>query len=138
MPTTGDRVRIHYTGRMEDGTTFDSTRDREPLEFTVGTQEILPGIDRTVLGMQVGETATVTVPPEDGYGLPQPGLAVTVDRSQLPEDVREGIPLRATVDGQDMVLWVAELTETTAVVDPNHPLAGETLVFDVELLAVGV
>lgn len=136
MPTTGDRVRIHYTARLADGATFDSTRDREPLEFTVGLREILPGVDQTVLTMQEGESRTITVPPEEGFGVRVPGLEQTVDRRLLPEDTTEGIPLRASIDGQEMTVWVTELTEDTAVVDPNHPLAGETLTFDVELLEV--
>lgn len=136
MPNTGDRVRIHYTGRTGDGTAFDSSREREPLEFNVGLKEILPGLDQTVLAMEEGETRTVTVPPEEGYGVRMPGLEQTVDRRLLPEDTTEGIPLRASIDGQEMTVWVTELTDDTAVVDPNHPLAGETLTFDVELLEV--
>ncbi|QGG93708.1 FKBP-type peptidyl-prolyl cis-trans isomerase [Actinomarinicola tropica] len=137
MPSTGDKVRIHYTGRTEDGATFDSSEGREPLEFTAGVGEIIPGLDNAVLEMAEGETRTVTIPPQEAYGEHQPGLAQTVDRAQLPEGTTEGIPLRAQVDGQEMTLWVTELGETTAVVDANHPLAGKTLVFDVELVAVG-
>lgn len=138
MPSTGDKVRIHYTGRTEDGATFDSSEGREPLEFTAGVGEIIPGLDNAVLEMSEGETRTVTIPPEEAYGEHQPGLAQTVDRADLPDGTTEGVALRAQVNGQEMTLWVTEIGETTAVVDANHPLAGKTLVFDVELVASGV
>lgn len=136
MPATGDRVRIHYTGRLPDGTTFDSSEGREPLEFVVGVQQVISGLDQAILEMDPGESRTVTIPPEEAYGPRQPGLEQRVDRSQLPEGVSEGVALQANVGGQDMVLWVTELDDDSAVVDPNHPLAGQTLVFDVELVGV--
>jgi len=136
MPATGDRVRIHYTGRLEDGTTFDSSEGREPLEFTVGSGEIIPGLDRAVLTMEEGTSETVEIPPAEAYGEYQPGLAQSVEREKLPDGTTEGMALRANVNGQETILWVTELDESTAVVDPNHPLAGKTLVFDVDLVSV--
>lgn len=137
MPTTGERVRIHYTGRLDDGTEFDSSAGAEPLEFTVGTQEVISGLDDAVLEMQEGETRTVTVPPEAGYGERVPGLEQTIDVTQLPEGVTPGVALRANVAGQDTILWVTDINDESAVVDPNHPLAGRTLTFEVELVSVG-
>lgn len=136
MPDAGDRVRIHYTGRFEDGTTFDSSQGKEPLEFTVGVNQVIPGLDRTILDMDEGQSTTVTLPPEEAYGERQPALAQQVERSQLPEGVTEGAALRADVAGRETILWVTELDDDTAVVDANHPLAGKTLVFDVELVDV--
>lgn len=136
MPAAGDRVRIHYTGRLQDGTTFDSSEGREPLEFVVGVDQVISGLDKAILDMREGESRTVTVAPEDGYGERQEGLAQRVDREQLPDGVHEGAALQANVGGHDMVLWVTELDDDSAVVDPNHPLAGHTLVFDVELVGV--
>lgn len=136
MAKQGDRVRIHYTGRLEDGEQFDSSTGREPFEFTAGASEVIPGIDRAVLDMEEGETRTITIAPEDGYGEYQEGLRRRVDRSQLPEGVTEGAGLRANVGGQETIFWVTELDETGAIVDANHPLAGRTLTFDVELVSV--
>lgn len=136
MTHTGDTVRIHYTGRLDDGTVFDTSKGSDPLEFVVGVEQVIPGLDRAVLEMDEGESRTVTVPPEDAYGQPEPGLAQQVDRSLLPDDIAEGQAVRAEVGGRHVVLWVTNLTTDSAVVDGNHPLAGRTLVFDVELVEV--
>ena len=136
MTKQGDRVRIHYTGRLEGGEAFDSSSGREPFEFTVGLAEVIPAIDRAVLDMEEGESRTITVPPEDGYGEYQEGLRRRIDRSQLPEGVTEGSGLRADVDAREQIFWVTEMDESSAVVDGNHPLAGQTLTFDVELVSV--
>jgi peptidylprolyl isomerase len=136
MANPGDKVRIHYTGRFEDGTVFDTSRGREPLEFVAGLEQVITGIDSAVLSMSEGDEATVTVPPEDAYGESRPELAREVERSMLPPDVGEGDAVRANVGGQDVVMWVRDVTDDAAVVDANHPLAGRTLVFDVEVVAV--
>lgn len=136
MPDSGDRVQIHYTGRLTDGTTFDSSEGRDPLEFVAGSEEVIPGLDQAILDMEEGESRTVTVPPEEAYGDRKPGLVQEVDRAQLPDGVTEGAALQAEVNGQRTILWVTELQDESAVVDANHPLAGKTLVFDVELVAV--
>lgn len=136
MPTAGDTVRIHYTGRLEDGSTFDTSTGRDPIEFVVGVEQVIPGLDREILAMEEGESRTVTVGPEEAYGHHEPGLQTTVDRSQLPDDVSEGTALRATIRGQETTLWITELMDETAVVDANHPLAGHTLTFDLELVSV--
>ena len=136
MPQTGDRVRIHYTGRLEDGSMFDSSKGSEPLEFTVGVQEVISGLDQAILDMQEGQAKTVTIEPDEAYGERVPGLEQVVDRSQLPDGVSEGAALRANVAGQETILWVTDMDDSTATVDPNHPLAGHTLIFDVELLSV--
>lgn len=136
MPESGDTVRIHYSGRLEDGSTFDTSAGREPLEFVVGEQQVIVGLDVEVLAMQEGESRTVTVSPEQAYGHREPGLERTVDRSQLPEDVTEGSMLRANIGGRDTILHITQLNDDTAVLDANHPLAGHTLTFDVELVSV--
>lgn len=136
MANVGDTVRIHYTGKYEDGTVFDSSEGKDPLEFVAGSQQIIPGLDNAILEMSEGDQQTVTVPPEEAYGDREPALAQEVERSQLPEGVSEGAALEAEVGGQKTMLWVTELNDETAVVDANHPLAGKTLVFDVELVSV--
>lgn len=134
----GDQVKVHYTGRLEDGTVFDSTQDRAPLEFTAGGSEVIAGVSRAVIGMQPGESKTVEVAAEDGYGPRQPGLEQRVPRTLLPEGVKVGDPLHAKVgdENRTIVVWVMELGEDSAVLDANHPLAGHTLTFDIELVSV--
>lgn len=132
----GDRVQIHYTGRLEDGTVFDSSRDREPLEFTTGGSEVIPGVDQAVLGMQAGESKTVVVSAEDAYGAHKPGLEHRVPRSMLPDGVQVGDRLQAVVGEQSILVWVTELGDEFGVLDANHPLAGQSLTFDIELVSV--
>jgi FKBP-type peptidyl-prolyl cis-trans isomerase 2 len=135
-PSVGDRVKIHYTGRFEDGTTFDSSAGGEPLEFVAGANNVISGLDRAILQMDEGEHRTITVSPEDAYGTYQEGLSQHIDRDRLPDGVTEGTGLRANIGGQETILWVTELEGDQATLDANHPLAGRTLTFDVELVAV--
>jgi peptidylprolyl isomerase len=136
MAEPGDRVRVHYTGRFPDGTVFDSSEGRDPLEFEVGSGEIIPGLDKAVLAMSEGQTETVTIEPAEAYGQREEALVHEIDRSQLPEGATEGAALEAQVNGQKAILWITEIGESTATVDANHPLAGKTLVFDVEVVEV--
>ena len=132
----GDRVQIHYTGRLEDGTVFDSSQGRDPLGFTAGGNQVIPGVDKAVLGMQPGESKTVEVSAEDAYGVRTPGLEQRVPRKLLPEKVQVGDRLQAKVGEKVILVWVAELEEESAIIDANHPLAGQSLVFDIELVSV--
>lgn len=135
----GDTVRIHYTGRLTDGTQFDSSQGREPLEFQVGSGQIINGLDKQVEGMSVGDSATVTIPAEEAYGPHRPEGVQSVPREQIPEgvDVSPGARLQATGgDGRTMTLTVVGSTEEEVTVDANHPLAGKDLVFDVELVEI--
>jgi peptidylprolyl isomerase len=134
---TGDRVQIHYTGRLEDGTVFDSSRDRDPLEFTAGGTEVIQGVSQAVLGMQPGQSKTLTVGPEEAYGPRQPKLEHRVSRGILPETVKVGDSLHTKVGEETVVVWVRELGEDFGVIDLNHPLAGRSLTFDIELVVVG-
>jgi len=135
----GDRVRVHYTGRLEDGQVFDSSREGEgePLEFTVGAGEVIPGFDEGVRGMQVGESKTIEIEPEDAYGPRRDGLVTSVSRemAQFPVEpqigMRFGLPLQ---DGNQIEVVVTEVTDEQVTIDGNHPLAGEKLIFDVELI----
>jgi peptidylprolyl isomerase len=132
----GDTVRIHYTGRFEDGRVFDSSVDRDPLEFTAGGRQVIPGVSNAVVGMEEGEKKTVTISPEEGYGDRNPALQQTIARDQLPDQVQEGDQLRAIQGNQEIPVWVRELGDDSAVIDANHPLAGQTLIFDLELVSV--
>lgn len=135
----GDTVRIHYTGRLTDGTQFDSSDGREPLEFQVGSGQIIKGLDDQVQGMSVGEKETVTIPADAAYGPHRPEGVQSVPRTQIPDgvDTSVGARLQATGgDGRTMTLTVVDTSEEAVTVDANHPLAGKDLVFDVELVEV--
>lgn len=133
----GDRVRIAYTGRFADGTEFDSSSGHAPLVFTVGAEEVIPGFERGVLGMVPGESRSITVPPEEGYGPHLQEMVAEVERKLIPEDHRlvVGNFLEvSTEDGNQFEVEIKQLTDTTAVLDGNHPLAGKELHFDIDLL----
>ena len=136
----GDRVRVHYTGRLEGGEVFDSSRDGEPLEFTVGAGDVIPGFDEAVRGMNVGETKTIEIEPEDAYGPRREQLVTQVSReaAQFPVEpqvgMHFGLPLQ---DGNQIEVVVTEVTDTHVTIDGNHPLAGQKLIFDVELVEKG-
>lgn len=136
----GSTVKVHYTGTLKrDGSQFDSSRDREPLEFTLGEGMVIAGFERAVLGRSVGESLTVEIPPEEGYGDANPELAFQVRRNQIPPDVNleEGLMLEIrTEDGTPAYVRVTELDDEMVTLDGNHPLAGETLVFEIEVMEV--
>ena len=136
---TGDTVRIHYTGTLTDGSEFDSSSGRDPLEFTLGSGQIIPGLDREIAGMAVGDTKTVTVPADEAYGPHQPEAVQEVPRDAVPEGINlvVGNRLQATTaDGGQMVVTIAAVSDDTVTMDANHPLAGEDLVFEVELVEI--
>jgi peptidylprolyl isomerase len=132
----GDQVQIHYTGRLTDGSVFDSTEGRDPLQFEAGGSDVIQGVSMGVIGMQEGEERTITVSPEDAYGPRRDELTQEVPRNALPENVEVGDPLRAEANGQEIRVWVRDLGEESAVVDANHPLAGRTLEFDLKLVSI--
>ena len=136
---SGDTVRIHYTGTLTDGSTFDSSTGRDPLEFQLGSGQIIPGLDNAIQGMNVGETDKVTIPAAEAYGPHNPEAVQTVPRTDIPAeiDLSPGLTLNAQrPDGQAMPVKVVEVTETQVTLDANHPLAGQDLTFDFELVAV--
>ncbi len=132
----GDKVRVHYTGRLEDGAVFDSSQDRAPLEFTAGGGGVIPGLSQAVLGMNPGESKTVEVAAEDAFGPREPALERRVPRSMLPQEVRVGERFSAMIGDSAITVRVTKLGEDFAVVDANHPLAGRTIIFDLELVSV--
>ena len=136
---SGDTVRIHYTGTLADGSTFDSSAGRDPLEFTVGSGQIIPGLDTAMPGMAVGETKRVEVPAEQAYGEPNADALQAVPRSEIPEDIPLDIGTQLQVQtpsGQVMPVTVAEVTKEQVTLDANHPLAGKDLTFDIELVEI--
>lgn len=134
---SGDQVRVNYTGTFEDGTVFDSSEGNDPLEFTVGAGHVITGFDEALVGMQQGETRRVEVTPEQGYGLHVPEMVAEVERKLIPDDHRLEVGgfLEVTLEsGEELEVQVVELTDEIATLDANHPLAGKTLHFEIELL----
>lgn len=137
---SGDTVKIHYTGSLDNGTEFDSSAGKDPLQFTVGTGQLIPGLDKAVEGMTVGEKKTVNVEPDEAYGPRQDQMVSEVPKSALPPHIEPevGMGLQTkSQDGQDMQLTVTEVGEETITVDANHPLAGKPLNFEIELMQIG-
>jgi peptidylprolyl isomerase len=135
----GDTVRIHYTGTLDNGTQFDSSSDREPIEFTLGEEAVIPGFETGVTGMQVGDKKAIHIPTEEAYGEHNEALVEVVPKENFPADLelQVGMHLQAqSPNGDQFIVIVTDLTDTTATIDGNHPLAGEALNFDLELMDI--
>jgi peptidylprolyl isomerase len=135
----GDTVAIHYTGTLSDGTTFDSSEGRDPLQFVVGSGQIIPGLDVALPGMTVGEKKQVEIPSAQAYGPLNPEMRQAVPREGIPAEIplEVGTQLQMqTPDGQAMPVMVVEVDEATVTLDANHPLAGKDLTFDIELMSI--
>ena len=135
----GNKVKVHYTGKLTDGTIFDSSAEREPLEFTMGAQQMIAGFEQGVLGMATGEKKTVNIPSDEAYGPINDQLLVEMPyEDQLKEmDVKIGTELPAQLaNGNQITVIVKEIKEATILVDANHPLAGKDLVFDIEIIEI--
>lgn len=137
---SGDRVKVHYTGRLRDGTVFDSTEGREPLEFQLGEGRVIAGFEDAVQGMSPGDTKSVSLSPGEAYGPRRDEMVVAIDRERVPDDfnpqVGQRIELRGG-EGQIMPAMIVEVTDQAVTVDANHPLAGQELQFDIDLVEVG-
>jgi peptidylprolyl isomerase len=136
---TGDTVKIHYTGTLDDGSQFDSSAGREPLEFELGSGQVIPGFEKAVEGMAVGDTKTVNISPDDAYGPRHKQMIQEVPRNALPDDVEPqvGMGLQARrPDGAMLDLTITAVTEESITVDGNHPLAGQALNFKLELVSI--
>ena len=136
---TGDKVAVHYTGKLVDGSIFDTTIGEEPLEFTIGEVEFIDGFIEAILEMSVGEKKTVTLAPEKAYGERSDDMTIEVPLAEMPADMtlEVGDELEMTGDDEDpFLVIVSEIGEETITLDSNPPLAGETLVFDLELVSI--
>ncbi len=135
----GDTVRIHYTGTLLDGKVFDSSEGRDPLEFAVGSGQIIPGLDAALPGMEIGEKKRVEIDCVEAYGPINPGMRQQIPREGIPDDIplEPGTQLQMqTPDGQALPVTVVEVDEATVTLDANHPLAGQDLVFDIEIVSI--
>ncbi len=134
----GDTVQVHYTGKLEDGTVFDSSEQHgQPLEFSVGGGQLIKGFDEAVVGMEKGEEKTVTLPPDQAYGEANPQMTQKFPKDQVPGEVKPGMSLMVkTPEGQQFPAKVAEVSDKDITLDFNHPLAGKTLVFTIKVVDV--
>ena len=135
----GNLVRVHYTGRLADGTTFDTSMEREPLEFTLGEGEFIPGFEQAVLGMIAGESKTATILADQAYGPHHAERVIDVERHHLPSDLQPelGQQLQMTrPDETTITVIITAITETQVTLDANHPLAGQDLIFDIRLVEI--
>ena len=135
----GDTVRVHYTGKFEDGEIFDSSVGMDPLEFEVGAGDVIEGFEEAVLGMNVGESKSVNVTPEKGYGEYNPDMMVDMPLECFPPDIQPEVGMQLeVVDEEDnpVAVTVVEITDSLARLDANMPLAGKNLIFDIELVEI--
>lgn len=137
MIENGSKVKVHYTGKLEDDNVFDSSTGREPLEFTVGSGQLIPGFEQGVMGLNTGDKKTIELEPDQAYGQVREDLVNEVPRENLPEGVQIGQELQAQTEQGPLRVRVVELNETMGKVDANHPLAGKKLIFDLEVVEVG-
>jgi FKBP-type peptidyl-prolyl cis-trans isomerase 2 len=134
----GDTVKVHYTGRLDETTVFDSSSDRDPIEFKIGDGNLISGFENAVEGMKVGDKVTVNIPPEEAYGPYRKELVQDVDKKQFPENVvpEIGRQLQITQGEQQMIVTITGIQNEIVTLDANHPLAGKELIFDLELVEI--
>jgi peptidylprolyl isomerase len=135
----GDTVQVHYTGKLENGTVFDTSRERHPLQFTLGNGQVIAGFENAITGMDIGESKTAVIPVEQGYGPRRDDMIVTIKRDTLPPDLTAKVGQRLEItqtDDQVMLVTVTGVSESSITIDANHPLAGKVLTFDLELVGI--
>jgi len=135
----GDTVKVHYHGKLTSGETFDTSSGREPLEFEVGSGSVIKGFDEGVAGMEVGEKRTINIPVEEAYGPRSEDMLIEFPKDRFPQDmeIEQGVQLMmSNGSGQNIPVIVTEIKESSVILDANHPLAGEDLVFDIELVEI--
>lgn len=135
----GDTVRVHYTGTFDDGTVFDTSAEREPLQFTIGNGQVIPGFDNAVLNMTIGEKKSVNIPAEEAYGPRSEELVAEIGRDRLPPDLQVEIGQQLQVglaDGGQTVVLIVDVSDETVTLDANHPMSGMDLNFELELVEI--
>lgn len=135
----GDKVKVHYHGKLRNGETFDSSAGREPLEFTVGGGQVIPGFDQGVMGMQVGDKRTVEIDVQNAYGEKNEDMIIEFPKTQFPPDMKPEVGMQLAMNdgqGQQFPVVITEVKEDSVVLDANHPLSGQDLIFDIELVEI--
>lgn len=136
---TGDTVQVHYHGKLTDGTTFDSSEGRDPLQFTVGNGQVIKGFDDALVDMEVGDKKTVEIPVENAYGQPAEENYLEFPKSDFPEDMKPEVGMQLHLSdnqGNHFPVAVKEVKEESVILDANHPLAGKDLIFEIELVSI--
>lgn len=134
-----DTVKVHYTGKLANGEVFDSSLERDPMEFKVGSGQLIPGFENGVIDMKVNEKKTITIPSSEAYGEPRKELVQEVPKDRLPEEIKPEVGMglvSKTPEGQEIQLVVKEVNDDNIVVDGNHPLAGQELTFEIEVVGI--
>ena len=135
----GDQVKVHYHGRLDDGTTFDSSEGRSPLQFQIGAGQVIKGFDDGVLGMKEGDKKTIHIPVHEAYGDKSPDMIIEFPRDQFPPDMSPEVGMQLNLRGQDgrsFPVVISDVKEEVVVLDGNHPLAGRDLIFDIEMVEI--
>ncbi|HEY48455.1 MAG TPA: peptidylprolyl isomerase [Dehalococcoidia bacterium] len=135
----GDTVHVHYTGKLDNGTVFASSHNYEPLKFTIGENQLISAFENTVVGMNPGESRTIKIPADEAYGPRSEELVVLVERAQFPENIEPQVGMELEIhQGDEMAVpvTVTDVSESSVTLDANHPLAGEDLTFDIELVEI--
>ncbi len=136
---TGDIVKVHYTGKLDDGRVFDSSLEQEPLEFTIGQDQVIPGFEKAVIGLSPGESTNTSIPKDQAYGERDEGRIMEIERSEFPDDIKLEINQQLQVNepnGDDIIVTVTEISDSSVTLDANHPLAGHNLNFDIQLVEI--
>lgn len=135
----GNTVKVHYTGTLKDGSVFDTSAEREPLEFKLGEGQLIPGFEKAVVGMEEGESTKIDIPVKEAYGEAREDLIINVPKDQLPDDVEPEVGMQLQVnqpDGQPVPVRIAEISDDELTLDANHPLAGKDLSFEIEVVEI--
>ncbi len=135
----GDTVKVHYTGKLEDGEIFDTSQDDDPLEFKIGGGKVIRGFEQGVVGMNEGESKTVEIPSDEAYGPHHQELVIDIEMDQFPDDLDPEVGQQFKMrqpDGPTIIVAVAEITDDSVTLDANHPLAGKDLTFDIQLIEI--
>jgi peptidylprolyl isomerase len=135
----GDTVSVHYTGKLEDGTVFDSSEGRDPLQFSIGSGQLIPGFEQAVIGMAPGESKTAQIPADEAYGSYHPEMVLVVERQQIPSEVPVSIGLQLQIQqqgGTSIPVMITDVSDSQVTLDANHPLAGEDLTFEIQLMEI--
>lgn len=135
----GDTVKVHYTGKLEDGSVFDSSVERDPLEVTLGEGKLIPGFENAVVGLAVGDKTSANIASTDAYGERREDLEVSIERDQLPEEIEPEVGMQLQLNqpnGQPVPVQIIKVEDENITIDANHPLAGKDLTFDIELVEI--
>ncbi|MCP6763219.1 MAG: peptidylprolyl isomerase [Fischerella sp. CENA71] len=135
----GDTVKVHYTGKLDDGTVFDSSAERDPLQFAIGEGLVIPGFEQAVVGMTPGESKRTNIPADEAYGPYRPELVMVVDKERIPTDISVEVGQMLQIsqsNGQAIPVVVTEVSDSQITLDANHPLAGQELIFDIQLVQI--